>query len=176
MGNVGHFDPLGETVPSDTVYTLAVHVPPRPNSLSEHLPKFLTRTPVKAEAHVSMIRPDDTNPNLDRFERKHLDYIKLKNVKIKMALFPIDMRCQHLRYSITCAEGCYFMEEGGSHSRSKCNREDCQGHVYQGHVHEDDEGRKCFGKKGHRMVCIKDWASKETRQVEADCDRLTNSS
>jgi hypothetical protein len=44
MGNVGHFDPLGETEPSDTMYTLAVHVPPQPNSLSELLPKFPGRT------------------------------------------------------------------------------------------------------------------------------------
>lgn len=175
MGNVGHFDPLGETAPSDTVYTLAVHVPPRTNSLSELLPKFLTRTPVKAEAHVFLIRPDNTNPNLDCFERKHLDDIKLKNFKIKMMLFPIDMRCQHLRYSTTCAEGCYFMEDGGKHSRSKCSRFNCQGHVYQGTVLQDDEGRKCFGKKGQRMVCMKDWKNKETRQAEAEREYLAES-
>jgi hypothetical protein len=38
------FDPLGETEPQETIYTLTVHKPPRPPS--KYLPAIFTRTPV----------------------------------------------------------------------------------------------------------------------------------
>lgn len=149
-----YFDPLGETEPENTIYTLTIRCPARPPP--KWLPNFITRTPVTHpnSASTYTIKPDDTNPNLDCFERKHLKDMPTKTIKIKRALFPLEMRCDHLRYVSTCTEGCYVLEKGGSVWRKKCQRDDCEGHVYIGRVKEDAEGKSCFGKKGERVVCV----------------------
>jgi len=147
------FDPLGETEPHNTVYTLAVRYPKRPTP--KYLPAFLTRTPFTYPAGRSYtIRPDNTNPNLDCFEEKHLDDMSTKKIKIKSAWFPADMRCAHVQKARVCEEGCYVLEKGGDIARWKCKREDCEGHVYESRVKSDDAGKVCFGKKGERMVCV----------------------
>jgi hypothetical protein len=150
-----HFDPLGETEPENTVYTLTVRCPPRPPP--KWLPSFMTRTPVTHpnSGATYTIKPDETNSNLDCFERKHLANMPTKVIKIKRGLFPLDMRCAHVRDSTTCDHGCYVLEKGGDISRRWCSKEKgCEGHVYCGRVKEDEEGNSCFGKKGERIVCI----------------------
>lgn len=151
-----YFDPLGETEPHTTLYTITVYIPPRP--LPHWLPAIFSRThntyPNTGAAY--MIRPDDTNPDLDCFELKHLPDLPTKRIKIKSAWFPPEMRCKHITGSTkVCEEGCYFLEKGGDRvSRSQCKRSDCEGHVYCNRVKSDDQGRKCFGEKGKRMVCL----------------------
>jgi hypothetical protein len=154
MTQGAHFDPLGVTEPENTVYTLTVRCPARP--WPKWLPSFFVRTPVTYSdtGSVYTIKPDDTNPNLDCFESKHLSDMSTKTTKIKRSLFPLDLRCSHLRFETTCTKGCYVLEKGGSIQRKKCKREDCEGHVYVSPVKEDEEGKSCFGKKGERMVCV----------------------
>jgi hypothetical protein len=149
-----HFDPLGETENEHTIYTLTVRCPARPPS--KWLPSFMTRQPVTqpSSGYVHTIKPDDTNPNYDCYEQKHLDDMPTKISKIKRAAFPLEMRCKHLRYNTMCSMGCYVLEKGGSIWRKKCKRSDCEGHVYCGRVKEDTDGKSCFGKKGERMVCV----------------------
>jgi hypothetical protein len=150
-----HFDPLGETEPENTVYTLTVRCPQRPPP--KWLPSFMTRVPVihPNTGAAYTIKPDDTNVNLDCFERKHLADMSTKIIKIKRSLFPLDMRCPHVRNSTTCDRGCYVLEKGGDISRQWCNKKrGCEGHVYCGRVKKDEQGNSCFGKKGVRMVCI----------------------
>jgi hypothetical protein len=149
-----HFDPLGETENENTVYTLTVRCPARPPS--KWLPSFVTRQPVThpSSGYVHTIKPDDTNPNFDCYEQKHLDDMPTKISKIKRAAFPLEMRCKHLRHETKCLMGCYVLEKGGSIWRKKCKRSDCEGHVYCGRVKEDEDGKSCFGKKGERMVCV----------------------
>lgn len=150
-----HFDPLGEYEFPNTVYTLTVRVPRRP--VTKWLPSFVSRTPViyaKSSSQTYSIKPDDTNPNLDCFELKHLndDDMDSKKIKIKAALLPEEVRCKHLKASRVCNEKCYVLEKGGSISRKKCSRDDCQGHVYGSAVVEDAQRRVCFGNKGARVV------------------------
>ena len=149
-----HFDPLGETEPDNTIYTLTIRCPARPPP--KYLPSFFTRTPATYPntGGAYTIKPDNTNPNLDCFEAKHLDDMATKVIKIKSAWFPADMRCEHVQNARRCEEGCYVLEKGGDIWRWKCKREGCEGHVYEGRVKADGEGRVCFGKKGERMVCI----------------------
>jgi hypothetical protein len=150
-----YFDPLGETEPENTIYTLTVCCPPRPPP--KWLPSFVTRTPVTHPntGAAYTIKPDDTNPNLDCFEEKHLEDVRTKVIKLKRSLFPLSMRCVHVRDKTTCDERCYFLEKGGVVSRWWCSEEKgCEGHVYCGRVKKDGEGNSCFGKKGERMVCI----------------------
>jgi hypothetical protein len=148
------FDTLGETEPHTTIYTLTVRCPKRPPP--KYLPAFLTRTPVtySKNGRTYTIQPDDTNPNLDCFESKHLDSMSTKTIKIKSYRFPLDMRCAHVQNARICEEGCYVLEKGGWIARSKCKREDCEGHVYESRVKQDVDGKVCFGKKGERMACI----------------------
>ncbi|KAF1914538.1 hypothetical protein BDU57DRAFT_454273 [Ampelomyces quisqualis] len=148
-----YFDPVGETEPDNTIYTLTVRCPPRPPP--KWLPNILTRTPVTHPNSGSAytIKPDETNAKLDCFEEKHLTDLPTKVVKIGTTSFPLEMRCGHLRHSTTCTQGCYVLEKGGSISRKKCTRTDCDGHVYCGRVKEDEGGKSCFGKKGERLVC-----------------------
>jgi hypothetical protein len=151
-----HYDPLGETEPEDTVYTLDVRCPPRPPPT--WLPSFLTRTLV-THANTGTaytIKPDETNANLDCFEKKHLGIMPTNTVQIKRAMFPLEFRCRHVRYRNSCSRGCYVLEKGGCIWRKKCPREDCEGHVYVGRVKEDELGNSCFGKKGHRLVCLEE--------------------
>jgi hypothetical protein len=150
----GHFDPLGECEPENTIYTLTVRCPPRPSP--KWLPSFIARKPVTYSRTYSTytIIPDDTNPDLDCYEEKHLNDMPTKVVKIKRALFPLEMRCWHLRYVTTCEEGCYVLERGGDIERWRCKRSDCNGHVYCGRVKADGDGKACFGKKGEMMVCL----------------------
>lgn len=152
----GYFDPAGETEPNTTRYTLIVYKPPRPPP--RWLPDFITRKPVTHpnQGATYKIQPDNTNPLLDCFERKHLDELDTKAIVIKSAWFPADMRCTHVAgANYECREGCYFLEKGGDVVEGwKCKRDDCEGHVYRGRVQRDADGRVCFGKKGERMVCI----------------------
>ncbi|OAL04819.1 hypothetical protein IQ06DRAFT_214107 [Phaeosphaeriaceae sp. SRC1lsM3a] len=151
-----HFDPLGETEPEDTVYTLKVLCPPRPPPT--WLPSFMTRTPVTHASSGSTytIKPDETNANLDCFERKHLADMPRKTIKLKRVFFPLELRCDHVRHAKECLRGCYVQEKSGSIWRKKCAREDCEGHVYVGQVREDEQGISCFGKKGQRLVCLEE--------------------
>jgi hypothetical protein len=141
--------------PVDIVYTLTVRDPPRP--APRWLPSFIARKPVNYAKHgtrAKTIKPDNTNPNSDCFELKHLneDDMGLKTVEIKATHFPVEMRCAHLKDSTVCDQKCYVFEKGGRCFRKKCSRHDCQGHVYVSAVMEDVQGRSCFGKKGGRLV------------------------
>jgi hypothetical protein len=148
-----HFDPLGETGADNAVYTLTVRCPLRPPC--KWLPSFMTRQPVPClPSGYTYTKPDHANPNFDCYERKHLDDMLKKVVKIKRAAFPLEMRCDHLRHDTKCKKGCYVLEKGGSIWRKKCKRSDCEGHVYCSPVKEDEKGKSCFGKKGGRMVCV----------------------
>jgi hypothetical protein len=151
MYSSGHFDPLAGTEPDNTMYTLTVRCPKRPPP--KFLPAFITRTPVVSRRSYTISR-DETNPNLDCFEEKHLDAMPIKVVKIENVWFPAHMRCAHVQNARACWEGCYVLEKGGNISRSWCKREGCEGHVYQSGVKKDIDGKVCFGKKGQRMVCV----------------------
>lgn len=153
MNPNSQFDPAGETEPDNTTYTLTVRCPKRPPP--KYLPAFLTRTPVNHPGgRAYTIQPDETNPNLDCFQEKHLESMPTKTVKIKSAWFPADMRCAHVQNARVCEEGCYVLEKGGDIARWKCKREGCEGHVYESRVKRDEDGKVCFGKKGERMVCV----------------------
>ncbi|KAH9869967.1 hypothetical protein J1614_006888 [Plenodomus biglobosus] len=151
-----YFDPVGITEPHTTLYTLAVYDPPRPPP--RWLPSFLTREPITNTNTGStyMIRPDDTNPNLDCFEPKHLSSLSTKTMTIKSFLFTPELRCKHLQTGArACNHSCYFREKGGEEiARWRCKRGDCEGHVYCGPVLKDEYGKACFGEKGKRMVCL----------------------
>jgi hypothetical protein len=77
----------------------------------------------------------------------------MQSMKIKRALFPVEMRCDHLRDKTTCVKGCYILETGGARHHQRCSRKDCQGHVYSERVKKNAKGETCFGKRGHRLVC-----------------------
>lgn len=151
-----YFDPEGLTEPHTTPYILTVFVPPRPPP--RWLPSVFTRQPVNPTNTGSnyRIRAEDTNPNLDCFELKHLHSLPTKSVTITSLWFLPEMRCKHLQNGAnTCEEGCYFLEKGGDGlARWKCGRGDCEGHVYCGPVMKDGVGKACFGEKGKRMVCL----------------------
>jgi hypothetical protein len=149
------FDVLEEMAPANIMYTLTVRDPPRP--APKWLPSVVARKPVNHAKHgtpAGTIPRENTNPNRDCFELKHLndDDIGLKTVKIKAKHFPVGMRCGHLKDSKVCDQKCYVFEKGGRCFRKKCSRDDCQGHVYVSAVMEDAHGRSCFGKKGHRYL------------------------
>lgn len=157
-----YYDMLGEYEPHTTKYTLTVLCPPRPPP--RWLPAIFTRSgPSKPNVGTAYtIRPSNYNPaapNYDNFELRHLDDMAPKTVKIISAWFPADMRCEHVQNNHKCEEGCYVLEKGGSVSRWRCQREDCEGHVYCGLVMEDRKGVACFGKTGERMVCVRSRAS-----------------
>lgn len=152
-----HFDPLGETEPHTTKYTLTVLCPPRPPP--HWLPAIFTRPPAERPnaGTTYRIRPSDfdpVKPNYDCFELRHLGDMTSKTVKITSAWFPTDMRCEHIHTEYKCEEGCYVLEKGGDLKRWVCKRQDCEGHVYCGRVIKDGKGVACFGKKGERMVCV----------------------
>ncbi|KAF1835876.1 hypothetical protein BDW02DRAFT_475568, partial [Decorospora gaudefroyi] len=87
-----HFDPLGETEKNTTLYTLTVYVPPR--LPPRWLPNIFTRKPSirPNPGAIYKIPVEDTNPNLDCFELKHLDDLPTKTVTIVSAMFPAEMR------------------------------------------------------------------------------------
>jgi hypothetical protein len=145
-----HWDPAGEYEFHDTVYTLTVYVPPRPPP--KYLPAFLTREPLHV-SHHHIIRPDDSTPNYDDFERRDLEDMGTKIVKVKSHRFPAELRCKHVRDSKVCNRGCYVLEKGGKVRRWRCKREDCEGHVYNGNVKKTEAGWACFGKSKERLVC-----------------------
>jgi hypothetical protein len=149
-----YFDPLGETEPNDTRYTLTVRVPPRPPP--RWLPSIFTNKPSTNTSSVTAhkLPASNENPNLDFFELKDIDDLKTTVVVIKSAWFPAETRCAHVQQEHWCKEGCYFLEKGGHVTRWWCKRKDCEGHVYCGRIMTDGEGRSCFGKKGERMVCL----------------------
>ncbi|KAH8728000.1 hypothetical protein GQ44DRAFT_676050 [Phaeosphaeriaceae sp. PMI808] len=152
-----HFDMTGETEHPTVVYTIKVLCPERPQS--KWIPGIFTRKPIKHPKTSStlVIRPQDTNPNLDCFQLKDLKDMKSKVVKIESGDFSCEMRCWHVQTDRICTEGCYVLELGGSIRRWKCRREDCEGHVYVGSVKENNRQNVCFGKKGARMVCVRRW-------------------
>jgi hypothetical protein len=163
-----YFDPEGITEPENTVYTLQVLCPTRPstNIISAFFRSRRTTNYGTGSAYT--IRPDDNNPNLDCFLHQDLEDMDRKTYRVKRALFPVELRCDHLRYSTTCMEGCYVLEKGGDWCRRKCGRRregDCQGHVYiSERVKTYDNGKSCFGEKGSRMVCLLEKAPPRRRR------------
>jgi len=150
-----YFDPLCETEPHTTLYTLTVFVPQRPPP--NWIPACFTRKAFKHPNTDSThkLLSSDKKEDLTCFEYWDLDELPTKTVVIKSAWFPAEMRCAHVQQGKVCEEGCYFLEKGGSVAQWFCKRDDCEGHVYCGTVNEDEQKRSCFGKKGARMVCIK---------------------
>jgi hypothetical protein len=151
-----HHDPLNETEPTDTIYTLTVHKPPRPPH--PLIPSIFTRTPVTHPNSGASytIKPDNfgsKKPNYDDFDEDDLADMPTKVVKLKAWQFPLRMRCEHVQPDKKCDEGCYVLEKGGDVRRWRCKREDCEGHVYSEYVLTDEKGVACFGKKGERLVC-----------------------
>jgi hypothetical protein len=151
---IPYFDPLGETEPSTTKYTLTVKVPPRPPP--RWLPSIFTNKPSTNTSNVAAhkLPASDSNPNFDAFGLEDVDVLDTKVIIVKSACFPPEMRCPHVQKEYECKKGCYFLEKGGDVRRFRCKRADCDGHVYCGRVMTDDGGRSCFGKKGERMVCL----------------------
>ncbi|KAH7401199.1 hypothetical protein BKA66DRAFT_405516 [Pyrenochaeta sp. MPI-SDFR-AT-0127] len=153
-----YFDPVGETEPHTTLYTLAVYTPPRPPS--RWLPNIFTRIPVTyPNTGPTFILPPSDDPNKPKYDGLILQDLRDMSSKfstIQSAWFPVDMRCEHVRCERKfCEEGCYLLEKGGNEAtRHRCSRSDCEGHAYSGRVKMDDEGKECFGKKGQRMVCL----------------------
>ncbi len=151
-----HFDPLGETEPHTTVYSLTVYTLPRPPP--RWLPKIFTREPVfyNNEPGTYKLPPgrDPQKPQYDGFFLDDLEDMPTKVIKIKSCWFPAEMRCEHVQDgSKSCTEGCYVLDKGGEEaSRFHCVREDCEGHGFSGQVVADEAGKKCFGKKKERMV------------------------
>lgn len=146
-----YFDPLGETEPHTTLYTLTVYTPPLP--LLHWLPRIFARSPL---IHPITPSDDSNNPEYDGIVPEGLHKMPSQIFTIKSAWFPPDMRCEHVQNGRkSCDEGCYVLEKGGEvASRYRCTRSDCEGHAYSGQVRVDDEGKECFGKKGSRMVCL----------------------
>ncbi|KAF1954717.1 hypothetical protein CC80DRAFT_549898 [Byssothecium circinans] len=149
-----YLDPLNEYENHDTIYTLLIHIPPRPPP--RYIPSFLTRTPVVA-SHHHVIKPNplQSDPQTyDMFELRDLPDMKTKTVKIKAYQFTLGMRCEHVYggNNKVCQEGCYVLEKGGEVARWCCKRDDCEGHVFVGKVKKNEEGVACFGKKGERML------------------------
>ena len=178
--NVGPHD--GMTERYDTVYTLYVHDPRNSKAVRtiEAIQKYVpgiktTRIIREAEAttRFSIAAEHQTLADLDSLE--------LREVEIKGRHHPVELKCRHLPLGMskpTCTEGCYLMERGTNSGTNSvidtCGNEDCQGHMYKGEVLQYmSEIRtitkpvRCFGKKGARMVCLKDWKSKATREKEA---------
>jgi hypothetical protein len=150
-------DYLGEYEPHTTVYTLTVYTPPRPPP--RWLPAFVTRENVSYKNYVPerdfMIRPDPSHYPQGVFGPGRLRTMKTKQVKIRSQWFPAEVRCQHVQgKSKECDEGCYFLEKPIREYDTKCERGDCQGHVYGGETKKFGEGVSCFGKKGERLVAI----------------------
>jgi hypothetical protein len=154
-----HFDPLGETEPHTTPYTLTVYIPLRAP------PKWAPSIFIRAfsmhpnSGSTYKLPASMPSPNYDCFELKDLADLPTKAITIKSAWFPAHKRCTHVQGlgnggQKVCNQGCYFLEKGGEHSRWHCRREDCEGHVYCGRVKQNEEGVSCFGKKGERMVCL----------------------
>jgi hypothetical protein len=170
-----HWNSASDYEPHNTIYTLAVFIPPRPPP--KYLPAFLTREPLDTSPfHV--IRPKSPTLDYTCFERRDLRDMRTKTVKIKSHDFPVELRCKHLVDQTVCRVGCYVLEKGGKEVRRfRCGRSDCDGHVYCGNIKElrrfrcykedcighlycedskEDDHVSCFGKKGERMVCIEE--------------------
>lgn len=150
-------DYLGEYEPHTTVYTLTVYTPPRPPP--SWLPAFVTRENVSCKIHVPerdfRIQPDPSHYPRGVFGPSTLDTMKTKQLKLKSYYIPAEMRCQHLQGKSTeCNEGCYFLEKPIKDFHTKCERVDCEGHVFGGRTKNDGKGVACFGKKGERLVTI----------------------
>ena len=152
-----HFDPLGETEEHTTIYTFRVYVPHRP------LPRLLRTILAHRNAPSADTAPAGepstagTDPRYECFKLEHLEGLPTKTVRITASWFPPDMRCEHLNQNEArvCTQGCYFLERGGDGVfQWRCEREDCEGHVYCGETKKDEEGVVCFGMKGRRLVCL----------------------
>jgi hypothetical protein len=160
-----YFDPEGTTEPENTVYTLQVLCPTRrPTNVISRMIYRSRQTTNYGTGSAYTLRPDDTNPNFDCYHSGHLEEMARKTYRVKRALFPVELRCNHLRYSTTCMEGCYVLEKGGDDYRFKCERKsECQGHVYTSPVKTYGDGKSCFGEKGSRMVCLPEKAPPRLR-------------
>jgi hypothetical protein len=82
-----HFDPMGDSEPENTIYTISVLCPPR--STPKWLADILNRVTNSSE-------PPYTNTNSIDTEKW-----PMQSMKIKRALFPVEMRCDHLRDKTT---------------------------------------------------------------------------
>lgn len=142
-----YFDPLGETEPGDTVYTVTVRLPYQP---SKWRSSFLARALRSPSAYT--VIPDESN-QCEHLEKTDLRKMRTKIFKIKSADFPISMRCEHLQARRRCAEGCYILANKGKEV-GKCSRSDCEEQMYPGTVKKDDEGKECFGRKGKRLIRV----------------------
>lgn len=101
------------------------------------------------------MKSDATQYLLGEFGPGRLDSMKTKQIKIKSYLFPAEVRCEHVQgKSKECNKGCYFLEKPSKECYTKCNRSDCEGHVFEGETKEHGEGLTCFGKKGGWLVAI----------------------
>ncbi|KAF9729833.1 hypothetical protein PMIN01_11766 [Paraphaeosphaeria minitans] len=169
----GYWDPAGDYEPHDTIYTLTVFVPQRP--VPKYVPSFLTREPPDAKTSHT-IRPNSSMPDYTCVRQGDLHGMRREVIKVKAYQFPVEFRCKHVENQKSCYEGCYFLEKGGKAVRQfRCDKRDCEGHVYSDSVKEVERRRctsgdcvghvycdhveevgiiKCFGKKGTRMVCI----------------------
>ncbi|KAH6863840.1 hypothetical protein B0T12DRAFT_325106, partial [Alternaria alternata] len=90
--SVPYFDPLGETEPNNTRYTLTVVVPPRPPP--HWLPSIFKNKPSthSSNAGAHKLPVSNNNPNLDLFEFKDIGILATKTITIKSAWFPAEMR------------------------------------------------------------------------------------
>ena len=151
-----YFDPEGLTEPHTTPYTLTVYIPPR--LPPRWLPSLFTPQHAKPsdKGPSYKILAEDINSKLDSFELEHLRSLPTKSITITSSWFLPELRCKHLQTGATvCDQGCYFLEKGGDEMAGwRCNRRDCEGHMYCGQVMKDSAGKVCFGKRGKRMVCI----------------------
>lgn len=155
-----YWDPLGEFEPHTTKYKLTVFVPPRPGP--RWLPSIFTSTPATAHPNSTPTSPSpDKHSDLGCLLPEDLVYLATKTIVLKSWQFPYQMRCEHTQGKNGggegvkgCNNGCYVLEKGEGVAMWKCNRGDCEGHVYGGDVKSDEHGRICFGKKGERIVCL----------------------
>ena len=170
MGRTGHrrtgyYDNFGHCVLesvqetnkiSQRKLTVGVRCPHQPPPT--WLPKAVRRIIVnsKSPKYACTIIPDNTNPNLDCYESKHLDDMPLRKIEIDSYQIPLELRCRHLTdwAQHECMKGCYVLERGGEHHRFKCGNKKCRGHVYTSPILKDEDGVSCFGPSRRRMVCI----------------------
>jgi hypothetical protein len=131
------------------VYTITVRIPPRPS----RLPEFVTRENVSYKHYVPLrdfqIQPNPSHDIQDSFGPSQLYAMKTKQIKIKSHYFPAEMRCQHLQGKTTGRnKGCYFLEKPIKNSRFKCERVDCQGHVFGDKTEMMVRGWRVLGRRG----------------------------
>ena len=168
--------PEGET--EDTaIYTLTVYKPPRPSFWKRNFDIFAREGNFRNHVEGAPRPPMNPVPkpkygefksgDLDGWEKEG----RMDTLEVDSNYLLSEWRCSHIQGGKkVCAEKCYVLEKGKTWERRKingtslmtkypvsgstCTRIDCEGHAYQGPVMTDKEGRKCFGEKGKRLVCI----------------------